>query len=146
MKRGIWAIAGKGPAPARRGCLRGWGWSAALLLGACGADHHEYLGLDIEVVSAPPTPVSVQPDRIEMVAGLAVQVSARPLFRNPHPHDRNQLTLRAEDEDVLDVFRGDEQGEFVLVALSAGRTCLWVIVDREDHECIDVRIDEALDE
>jgi hypothetical protein len=121
------------------------GVSLALLLGACGADA-AYRGLEIDVVSAPPTPVSVQPDRIEMVAGHAVQVKARPLFRNLDPHHRRQLTLRAEDEDLLDVYRGDDEGEFVLVALAAGRSCLRVIVDREDYECIDLRIEETLDE
>jgi hypothetical protein len=111
-----------------------------VLAGACADERKEYAGLELDVISASPTPPSVQPDAITLVAGQAVLVAATPLSSGRDYDDGDQLTLTPDDGDVFDVYAGTEQREFVLVGLRPGRSCLEVRVQRRREDCIDVRV------
>ena len=113
---------------------------AALASAACD-DSPRYAGLEFDVQSAPPSPVSVESDRIELSAGLAVKVGVDPISAGGAEFTRrDKLALRADDEDVLAVYATEDAREFVLVGLREGETCLQVRINRQERECIDVRI------
>ena len=112
-------------------------WAA--LCASC-ADTKDYAGLEFDVQSAPPIPVSIESDRIELTAGIAVQVEVEPLSSGRSYTDNDVVTLRADDDDLLAVYSGEHAREFVLVGLREGRTCLEVKINRHQEECIDVRI------
>lgn len=116
-----------------------------LLLGlfaaACADDHPIYDGVEFEVESAPPSPVSIESDRIELVVGVAVKVSAEPISRSDVDYrDRDAFALRSDNPDILEVYNTETDRTFVLVGVAEGRTCLEVKVNRRERECIDVRV------
>lgn len=114
---------------------------AALASAACDDDSPRYAGLEFDVQSAPPSPVSVESDRIELSAGLAVKVGVDPISAGGAEFTRrDKLALRADDEDVFAVYATEDAREFVLVGLREGETCLQVKINRQERECIDVRI------
>lgn len=114
----------------------------ALMLGAC-AEGKEYSGLSFDIQSAPPVPVSVESDRIEIPVGIAVQVEVEPLSHGRHYSSEDLLTLRADDPDLMGVYAGQHDREFVLVGLREGSTCLEVKINRHQEDCIDVRVVSA---
>jgi hypothetical protein len=116
-------------------------WLIPLVLaGACADDRKVYAGLDFEITSATPDPVSIRSDRITLVAGEAVRVTATPVSSERDYTRGDTLALRAEDEAVLEVYAGQDDREFVLVGLTPGTTCLSVRIDRREEDCIDVRV------
>jgi hypothetical protein len=85
--------------------------------------------------------VSVESDRIELVAGLAVKVGVDPISAGEGDYSgRDLVALRAEDTDLLAVYAAEDAREFVLVGLREGDTCLQVKINRQERECIDVTI------
>lgn len=115
-----------------------WVLAACFAVG-CGEDT-EYAGLSFELLSAPPVPVSVESDVIEIPAGIAVMVEATPESSGRSFSDNVLLNLRADDEDRLGVYATEQDHQFVLVGLREGRTCLEVRVNRMERECIEVRV------
>jgi hypothetical protein len=95
------------------------------------------------VQSAPPLPVSVESDRIELVAGVAVKVAVAPRSTGKDYSSHDVLSLRAGDDEVLGLYAGEGEREYVLVGVRAGETCLEVKINRHDEECIQVRVLEA---
>lgn len=113
----------------------------ACVCAGCDDDNPHYAGLSFDVQSAPPIPVSVESDRIELIAGLAVKVGVEPLSSSGTDYQaRDLVTLRADDADLLAVYGTEDAREFVLVGLREGDTCLQVRIDRVERECIEVRI------
>jgi hypothetical protein len=117
----------------------------AVLVG-CAEDGKVYAGLDFDVQSAPPIRVSVQSDRIELVAGVAVKIGAEPLSHDERYGKRDRVTLRADNPDILAVFVGESDDsdtsprEFVLVGLRTGDSCLSVSINGDFEECIPVHV------
>jgi hypothetical protein len=124
--------------------MRAWPQLLLLSMLACaGCDDGapRYAGLSFDVQSAPPVPVSVESDRIELVAGLAVKVAVDPISAGESDYSgRDLVALRAEDADLLAVYGSEDAREFVLVGLREGDTCLQVKINRQERECIEVRI------
>jgi hypothetical protein len=113
----------------------------ALLATACAEDEPRYAGVEFELLSSPPVSVSFEPDRIELVAGVAVKVSVTPYSRSDVDYDAHaMLGLRGDDTDLLSVYATHEDREFVVVGNEPGETCLRVMIDRAEQECIDVRV------
>jgi hypothetical protein len=117
-----------------------WSMLALSICAGCADDNPEYVGLSFDVQSAPPVPVSVESDRIELIAGLAVKVGVEPISSGRDYHDDDLLVLRSDDSDVLAVYAGEDAREFVLVGLREGETCLHVKLNRVERECIEVQI------
>jgi hypothetical protein len=117
-------------------------WSAlCLVLLGCDVGP-DYSGVEFEVESAPPDLVSVQPSQITLVAGVAVQVSVKPLSSGRHYDDNDLLALRGGNANMLHVFSTRDDHEFVLVALLAGDTCLDISINSHSKQCIPVHITE----
>ncbi len=112
---------------------------AALVLMACVRDE-KYDGLSFDVQSSPPVPVSVEGDRIELVAGIAVKVEVEPRSSGRSYSSDDQVNLRADDGDIFEVYGAEDPREFVLVGLREGESCLEVRINRRMEECIEVRV------
>jgi hypothetical protein len=113
----------------------------ALLVSACADDAPRYAGVEFELLSSPPTSVSFEPDRIELVAGVAVKVAVTPLSRSEVDYGADaRIGLRGDDADMLTIYATAADREFVVVGNEPGETCLRVIIDRAEQECIDVRV------
>lgn len=111
----------------------------SLLTVACN-DGPKYAGLEFEIESPVPVPVSFESDRIEIPAGVAVQVAVDPLSDGDDYASDDAITLRPADDDLLGVYSGTRAREFVLVGLREGDTCLEVRINRHEKECIDVHV------
>lgn len=112
---------------------------AALALVACVRDE-KYDGLSFRVQSSPPVPVSVEGDRIELVAGIAVKVEVQPRSSGRSYSSSDRVSLRADDSAIFEVYGAEDLNEFVLVGLREGESCLEVRVNRRMEECIEVRV------
>ena len=113
---------------------------ALLALAACGDDGPRYAGLEFDVISAPPVPVSVTNNAIDISAGISVKVEVTPLSSEDRYTNRHQLDLRPRNLDVLAVYLTEDPRNFVLVGVRPGETCLDVLINRDEQECIPVRV------
>lgn len=110
----------------------------------CADDEPRYAGLEFDVVSSPPTPVSINTTHIELVEGIAVRVDVEPVSRGERYHERDRVALRARDAERFAVYLGEEHDRsFVFVGLRPGESCLEVTINRELEECIPVRVRAA---
>jgi hypothetical protein len=112
---------------------------AVLALAACIRDE-KYDGVTFDIQSAPPVPVSVESDRIELVAGIAVKVAVKPHSGGRAYSSKDLVTLRADDDQIFEAYGAEDPREFVLVGLRAGDSCLEVRINRRGEECIEVRV------
>lgn len=113
---------------------------ALLAFAACGDDGPRYAGVEFDVNSAPPVPVSLTNNAIDISAGISVKVEVTPLSSEDRYTNRHQLDLRPRNPDVLFVYLTEEPRNFVLVGVRPGESCLEVIINREEQECIPVRV------
>jgi hypothetical protein len=111
---------------------------AVLALGCNSSPHYD--GLSFELQSSPPQPASFESDRIEVPAGVAVKVKVKPLSRGEHYDADALLILRPNNAERLAVYDTMEDHAFVFVGLREGETCLRVEIDREEQECLEVRV------
>lgn len=117
---------------------------ALAALVACGDEEREYAGVEFELLSAPPIPVSIHVDRLELTAGVAVKVEATPQSSGRSYTKRDRIDLRSSGPELLAVYPSEEsERQFVLVALRPGDTCLEVLVNRHSEECIPARVRPA---
>lgn len=111
----------------------------ALALAACIRDE-KYDGVTFVIQSAPPVPVSVESDRIELVAGIAVKIEVKPHSGGRSYSSKDVVALRANDNLIFEAYGAEDPREFVLVGLREGDSCLEVRVNRREEECIEVRV------
>ncbi|HEY0137066.1 MAG TPA: hypothetical protein VGB85_23445 [Nannocystis sp.] len=105
-----------------------------LALTACGP---RYDGVVLELYSAPPVPVRVNGEEIEVAAGVAAAVDVRPLSSNQFDYyESDQLVLTSQDRDILRVEPTEAPRRFVIIGVAPGETCVDIEVDYEDHGCI----------
>ena len=72
---------------------------------------------------------------------MAVAVRARLRSENRNDYDSSDsLDLIPDDRTVLVVDRRPDQREFVLVGEAPGNTCLRVIIDHHQVDCIDAAV------
>jgi hypothetical protein len=108
----------------------------ALLL-ATAACQPRYDGIELTLFSNPPVPVRVDEQEIELSVGLAVAVDVEPLSSSRFDYySDDPLSLRSQDRAILRVEPTENPRRFVLVAVSAGETCVEIEVLHEDHGCI----------
>ena len=100
-----------------------------------------YGTVEFEAVSNPPVPVTIRSFLIEMPAGVAAVVRARPISENRNEYDSSyKVDLFSADRDILVVERRPSRREFVLIGVNPGSTCLEVEIDGRPEDCIDVEI------
>lgn len=112
-----------------------------LLLPAPACFNPEYDRLEIELHSAPPVPVHINSEQIELPVGVAVAVEVAPISGNDYEYFKeDEVELDTEDRKILRVDPTENPRRFVLTGVSAGDTCMTVRVLGERHECIDATV------
>lgn len=113
----------------------------SLLLVSSVACKPDYGGMIIEPLSTPPVTVTVQSTLIEMPAGIAIAIEARPRSSSSESYpEGTRVDLISQDREVLVVQRREDRRQFVLVGVAAGDTCLEVQLDGDAQECIEVSV------
>ncbi|HEY8378454.1 MAG TPA: hypothetical protein VIK91_18285 [Nannocystis sp.] len=113
-------------------------FGALVALGGCSP---RYEAVDFVLRSQPPVPVRVDRDQIEIPVGLAVAVHAELVSgSNIEYTEEDRLELRSKDTGVLLAEDTSGAHNFVLIGVSEGETCVAVIVQLEEEDCIPVRV------
>lgn len=108
-----------------------------LTLLAATACQPRYDGLEVTLYSNPPLPVRVSGLELELPVGIAVAIDVEPQSSTRfNYYSDDPLTLRSQDRGVLRVEATEHPRRFVLVAVSAGETCVEIEVLNEEHGCI----------
>lgn len=106
-------------------------------LAACGP---RYEAIVFELKSQPPFPVRLEFNEIELPVGVAVSVHARLESSSSLEYVDEQLELVSEDRDIFEVEGVAGSGNFAFIGVAEGETCLSVLVDHAEEECIPVRV------
>lgn len=104
---------------------------------ACGP---QYATLDIDVLSAPPVVVDVRDTSIELPVGVAVHVKAAPISNSNKRYGNERMTLDTNDSGVFEVQVTAHPRRFVFVGVSPGETCMRVVLEGVEEDCIPVEI------
>lgn len=110
----------------------------AVTLAGCGP---RYQTITFELNSQPPIPVRVDSDEIEVPVGVAVSIHAElESSSNIEFTTSDALDLKSQDRDILLSEATPGAHNFVLVGVAPGETCLSVVVEYEEEDCIPVRV------
>lgn len=123
---------------------------------ACG---EEYTHLRFDELTQPPLPVSISRRSITLYEGTAIAARAVPMDGDDPMEEPPEVQLRACDGEVAGVARAPDDrawhegfaGEddrppeekarsFVIWGTNAGRSCLRVVLDGQDHGSITVSV------
>mgnify|MGYP000614946603 CR=1 FL=1 len=108
--------------------------SLFLLLPAC---HPAYDHLEIDLVSAPPVPVRVESDEIELPVGVAIVVDVEPKSANDYEYFKDdEVELDPQDRQVLRVDPTADPRRFVITGVKVGQTCIDIEVLGEREQCV----------
>jgi hypothetical protein len=95
--------------------------------------------------SNPPGEVYLTGETLDVPAGIAVLVRVDPRSSSKEPYSSDtDVELRAKDTGILNVKRGLEVRQFVLIGISPGNTCLEVVINGTVEECIDTMVGKAV--
>jgi len=104
---------------------------------AASACQPRYDGLEVTLYSNPPLPVRVSGLEFELPVGIAAAIDVEPQSSARfNYYSDDPLTLRSQDRGVLRVEATEHPRRFVLVAVSAGTTCVDIEVLHENQGCI----------
>lgn len=105
---------------------------------ACNPDYHT---VRLSTESNPPAAVNIRGNRVELPAGIAVVIEAELVSRTNEDYPgRGELELYSADRNVFEVYPRPSHEEFVIVGISPGTTCMDVVVDGRQEDCIDVTV------
>lgn len=102
----------------------------------------EYAGLSLMALSSPPQPITLHGDGISLPAGTAVLLRALPRSSEEPYRGNYRFSLQTSDPAIMTVHPSSKLREFVLVAHRPGQTCLKVLIDGDEEECIPVTVTE----
>ncbi len=113
-------------------------FAAFSLLGAALGCQPDFGVLEFDPISTPPTSIQLRSFLIEIPAGVAVVVEAKPISRNDVVYGSDtRVDLISQDRDVLVVQRRSDRRQFALVGVAPGETCVEVFIDGRSEDCID---------
>jgi hypothetical protein len=122
-----------------------WALTSALLSSCTSAD---YGGLEVTQQSNPPlelngVDVEVSSREIRLPVGIAVLVKVLPVSGNDQPYTANdELELSSQNPSVFGAFETDRSTRVVLTGASVGRSCLRVVINGEQQDCLSVVVVE----
>ncbi|MCP4601119.1 MAG: hypothetical protein GY847_11445 [Proteobacteria bacterium] len=110
----------------------------AALFGGC---KPEYEQLSISPRTSPPSFVDVRSEPILLTAGAATLVEVDPISAKRKDYeDDTVVELDSLNQNIFDVRSSIEAGEFVLIGVAPGTTCMQVRIDGHFEECINVQV------
>ena len=97
-----------------------------------------YDGVRLELKDAAPDGTVVSGEALVLVEGVPLLISGEVQSSKSKAYDREDDTfeLESDDEAIVTVERTDRAWEFVIVGSMVGETCVHVVVDGDDMECI----------
>ena len=113
------------------------------LLGACKSTEYQKVGFSS--VSKPPPGISMtlSSEAIGLHVGIATDFKAKPISNEKEYDEKTDFELSSRDDSLFRVERTLEKRRFVIWGISPGTSCLEVLVDNQEKECINVEVRET---
>lgn len=133
------------PALRSRGIFRVLGFAGGVVLfQACAQP--EFSHLEVEQRSSSPLPVDVSNRRVTIPVGVAVRLKVKPVSKGERRYSStDDLEFATDNSSVMDAFQVEETSQVVVTGGRAGTTCLRVIVNDQQVECLRVEVIEQED-
>lgn len=124
--------------------MKRWSRLAAvsLLSVAAGACDAEYKEIDLQIVTSPPSDaeVSISSKNIQVPVGVAVAVNAKPISKKYDYDSDDKLSVESRNEAIFRVEKTLEKRMFVMWGANPGKTCMAVLVNGKEKDCVDVTV------
>jgi len=115
------------------------GSAVGLVVGACAP---EFGTLDIDPISTPPAGVTLRDYLVELPSGVAIAVAVSARSDNAVEFDETaSIDLISRDDDIFEVYPSQRPREFVFVGVAEGDTCIDVLIDGSQEDCINVQVE-----
>jgi len=116
----------------------------ALLSQACAQP--EFGHLEVEQRSSAPLSVVASKTSVTLPVGVAVRLKIKPVSKNERRYSAtDDLEFETDNGSVMEAFQVGETSQVVVTGVRVGKTCLRVIVNDEEVECLDVEVIEQDD-
>ncbi len=101
-----------------------------------------YDGVRLELEDTAPDGTVVSGEALVLIEGVPLLISAELRSSKSKAYDRedNVLELESEDEAIVTVARTDKAWQFVIIGSLVGETCVRVVVDGDEMECIPAEV------
>jgi hypothetical protein len=122
-------------------------WLGVALVGfsAVGCLQAEFGDLRVEQRSFAPLNIEVDDQQVIVPVGLAVKLKVKPISGNRQEYTSNDdLEFASDNPSVMDAFQIDDSSEVVVAGVREGRTCLRVVVNRDEVTCLAVRVTQQV--
>lgn len=124
---------------ARRGRLGLGTILAAGLVAGCAQP--EFGHLEVDQVSNSPAPVDVTSDLVTIPVGIALNIKVKPVSSSRQGYTANDdLSFETENTSVMEAFQIEESSKVVITGVRVGETCLRVIVNHREVDCLRVEV------
>lgn len=101
----------------------------------------EFGHLEVEQRSSAPLDVEVDDDLVEIPIGIAARIKVKPVSKgNNRYSSHDDLEFETDDSSVMEAFQIDETSQVVITGVRVGTTCLRVLVNDVQVECLDVKV------
>ena len=119
--------------------MRRVGLFLAVLLVGC---KPAYDGIRLGLADPAPQGTVVSGEELVLVEGVPLLITGELLSRKrkDYARDENEFVLASDDETIVIVDRTEQAWEFVIVGARVGETCVHVIVDGDEMECIPAQV------
>lgn len=114
---------------------------AFLVAVSSGCAQAEFGELEVEMQSSPPVTVDVRSSGITLPVGIAVRLKVKPVSKSTQRYTSNdELEFQSNNPSVMEAFQFEETSQVVLTGARVGETCLRVLVNQREVECLSVNV------
>lgn len=116
----------------------------AFLVGmSSGCVQAEFGELEVEMQSSPPVTVDVRKSGVTLPVGIAVRLKVKPVSRSTQRYtSHDELEFESNNPSVMEAFQFEDTSQVVLTGGLVGETCLRVLVNQRQVECLKVSVVE----
>lgn len=101
----------------------------------------EFGHLEVEQRSSAPVAIDVDDDLVEIPLGIAARIKVKPVSKGNNGYSsHDELAFATDDSSVMDAFQIDETSQVVITGVRVGSTCLRVLVNDVQVDCLDVKV------
>lgn len=101
----------------------------------------EFDHLEVEQRSSSPAPVDATDDLVEVPMGIALRIKVKPVARGSNRYSANdELRFDTDDSSVMEAFQVEDTSQVVIAGVRVGSTCLRVLVNDRQVDCLDVKV------
>lgn len=108
---------------------------------ATGCFRPEFGHIEVEQRSSSPVPVDVSNDQVTIPLGIALRLKVKPVSDSRQGYTSNdELAFKTDNASVMESFQIDETSQVVITGVRVGETCLRVIVNHDQVDCLAVNV------